>query len=54
VQERQLHRAVPLGGSSQNISDSDLDVSEDLSFESLFLKVAELENDLCNQDKLLC
>jgi hypothetical protein len=42
------------GGSSQNVSDSDLDVSEDLSFESLFLKVVELENALCNQDKLIC
>jgi hypothetical protein len=40
------------GGSSQNVSDSD--VSEDLSFESLSLKVAELENSLCSQDKLLC
>jgi hypothetical protein len=42
------------GGSSRNISDSDSDVSEDLSFESLSLKIAELENALCNQDKLLC
>jgi hypothetical protein len=42
------------GGSSQNISDSDSDVSEDLSFESLSLKVVELENVSCNQDKLLC
>jgi hypothetical protein len=42
------------GGSSQNVSNSDSDVSEDLSFESLSLKVAELENALCNQDKLLC
>jgi hypothetical protein len=40
------------GGSSQNVSD--FDVSEDLSFESLSLKVAELKNVLCNQDKLLC
>jgi hypothetical protein len=40
------------GGSSWNVSDSD--VSEDLSFESLSLKVAKLENALCNQDKLLC
>jgi hypothetical protein len=40
------------GGSSWNIFDSD--VSEDLSFESLSIKVAELENALCNQDKLLC
>jgi hypothetical protein len=40
------------GGTSWNIFDSD--VSEDLSFESLSIKVAELENALCNQDKLLC
>jgi hypothetical protein len=32
--------------SSRNISDSD--VSEDLFFESLSLRVAELENALCN------
>jgi hypothetical protein len=38
--------------SSRNASDSD--VSDDLSFESLSLKVAELENELFNQDKLLC
>jgi hypothetical protein len=41
-----------IGKSSRNISDSD--VSEDLSPESLFLRVADLENALCNQDKLLC
>jgi hypothetical protein len=35
-----------MGKSSRNISDSD--VSEDLSFESLSLRVAELDNDLCN------
>jgi hypothetical protein len=40
-----------MGKSSRNISDSD--VSENLSFESLSLKVAKLENVLCNQDKLL-
>jgi hypothetical protein len=40
--------------SSQNDSDSDSDVSDDLSFESLSSKVVELENALCNQDKLLC
>jgi hypothetical protein len=39
------------GGSSRNVSDSN--VSEDLSFESLSLKVAKLENVLCNQGKLL-
>jgi hypothetical protein len=43
-----------MGKSSRNISDCDSDVSDDLSFESLSLEVAELENDLCNQDKLLC
>jgi hypothetical protein len=45
---------ITKGESSQNVSDFDSDVSEDLSFESLSLKVAELENVLCNQDKLLC
>jgi hypothetical protein len=42
------------GGSLWNISNSNSDVSEDLSFESLSMKVAELENVLYNQDKLLC
>jgi hypothetical protein len=41
-----------MGKFSKNVSDSD--VSDDLSFESLSLKVVELENALCNQDKLLC
>jgi hypothetical protein len=41
-----------MGKSSRNISD--FDVSGDLSFESLSLRIAELENALCNQDKLLC
>jgi hypothetical protein len=41
-----------MGKSSRNAFDSD--VSDDLSFESLSLKVAKLENALCNQDKLLC
>jgi hypothetical protein len=40
-----------MGKSSQN--DSDSDVSDDLSFESLSSKVFEHENVLCNQDKLL-
>jgi hypothetical protein len=40
--------------SSRNVSDSDSDVSDDLSPESLSLRVTELESDLCNQDKLLC
>jgi hypothetical protein len=41
-----------MGKSSWN--DSDSIVSDDLSFESLSFKVVELENALCNQDKLLC
>jgi hypothetical protein len=40
-----------LGKASRHISDSD--VSDDSSFEELFLSVTELENALCNQDKLL-
>jgi hypothetical protein len=42
-----------MGKSSRNVSDPDSDVSDDLSFESLFLRVVELGNVLCNQDKLL-
>jgi hypothetical protein len=41
-----------MGKSSRNVSDSN--VSDDLSFESLSLRVAELENALCNKDKFLC
>jgi hypothetical protein len=37
-----------MGKSSRNISDSDSDVSDDLLFESLFLRVVEHENILCN------
>jgi hypothetical protein len=33
---------------------SNFDVSDDSSSESLSLRVVELENALCNQDKLLC
>jgi hypothetical protein len=40
-----------MGKSSRHISDSD--VSDDSSPEGLSLRVAELENALCNQDKLL-
>jgi hypothetical protein len=40
--------------SSRHISDSDSNVSDDSSFESLFFRVVEHENALCNQDKLLC
>jgi regulator of replication initiation timing len=43
-----------MGKSSRNISDSDSDVSDDLSPESLSFRVVELESTLCNQDKLLC
>jgi hypothetical protein len=43
-----------MGKSSQHISDSDSDVSDDLSLEGISLRVVELENALCNQDKLLC
>jgi hypothetical protein len=38
--------------SLRHISDSD--VSDDSSPKSLSLRVTELENALCNQDKLLC
>jgi hypothetical protein len=41
-----------MGKSSRNISDSD--VSDDLSSNSVSLRVVELENALCNQDKFLC
>jgi hypothetical protein len=43
-----------IGKSSRNVSDSDSDVSEDLSIKGLSMNVAELENALRNQDKLLC
>jgi hypothetical protein len=43
-----------MGKSSRHISDSDSDVSDDSSIESLSSRVVELENALCNQDKLLC
>jgi hypothetical protein len=42
-----------MGKSSQHISDSDSDVSDDSSPEGLSLRVTELEIALCNQDKLL-
>jgi hypothetical protein len=42
-----------MGKSSQHISDSDSDVSDDSSPEGLSLQVAKHENDVCNQDKLL-
>jgi hypothetical protein len=45
-----------MGKVSRHISDSDsdFDVSDDSSPESLSLRVVELENAFCNQDKLLC
>jgi hypothetical protein len=43
-----------MGKYSPNDSDSDSDVSDDLSFKSLSSKVVELRNFLFNQDKLLC
>jgi hypothetical protein len=42
-----------MGKSLRHISDSDSDISDDSSPEGLSLRVAELENALCNQDKLL-
>jgi hypothetical protein len=42
-----------IGKSSRHISDSDSDISDDSSPEGLSLRVTELENALCNQDKLL-
>jgi hypothetical protein len=43
-----------MGKSSLHISNFDSDVSDDSSPESLSFRVVELENALCNQDKLLC
>jgi hypothetical protein len=43
-----------MGKSLRNISNSDSDVSDDLSSNGLSLRVIELENALCNQYKLLC
>jgi hypothetical protein len=43
-----------MGKASRHISDSDSNVSDDSSPESLSLRVVKLENALCNQDKLLC
>jgi hypothetical protein len=42
-----------MGKSSRHISDSDSDVSNDSSPESLSFRVIKLENALWNQDKLL-
>jgi hypothetical protein len=43
-----------MGKSSRHISDSNSDISDDSSPESLSLRVVELKNALYNQDKLLC
>jgi hypothetical protein len=43
-----------MGKALRHIFDTDFNVSDDLSPESLSLRVVELENALCNQDKLLC
>jgi hypothetical protein len=43
-----------MGKSSWHISNSDSDVSDDSSPESLSSRVIELENALCNKDKLFC
>jgi hypothetical protein len=43
-----------MGKSSQHISNSDSDVSDDSSPENLSFRVDALDNALCNQDKLLC
>jgi hypothetical protein len=43
-----------MGKSLRHISDSDSDVSDDSSPESLSLRIVELKNALCNQNKLLC
>jgi hypothetical protein len=43
-----------MGKYSRNISDFDSNVSDDLSPESVSMRIANLENALCNQDKLLC
>jgi hypothetical protein len=40
--------------SVRHISDSDSDVSDNLFPDDLSMRVIELENALCNQDKLLC
>jgi hypothetical protein len=41
------------GGSSWNDSDSNSDVSDDLTYDGLSSKVHKLENALCSQDKFL-
>jgi hypothetical protein len=43
-----------IGRSSRNTFDSDSDVSDNPSLESLSLRVIKLKNASCSQDKLLC
>jgi hypothetical protein len=43
-----------MGKSSRHICDSDSNVSDDLSPEGVSLRIAELKNALCNQDKFFC
>jgi hypothetical protein len=43
-----------MGKSSRNASDSNSNVSDDLSFKCLSLRVVDLVNALCSYDKLLC
>jgi hypothetical protein len=43
-----------MGKSSRKISYSNSDISDNLSPVGLSLRVVELENAICNQDKLLC
>jgi hypothetical protein len=47
-------RLCLIGKSLGNAAYSNSDVNDDLSFKSLSLRVVELENALCNQDKFLC
>jgi hypothetical protein len=42
------------GRSSRNNSDSNSDVSDDVTLDGLSSKVHKLEDTLCSQDKLLC
>jgi hypothetical protein len=43
-----------MGKSSRHISDSNSDVSDDLSLQGVSLRITELENAICDQDKMLC
>jgi hypothetical protein len=43
-----------MGKASRHITNSDSEVSDDSSLKGLSLRVAELENAICNQDKLFC